>query len=83
MRPEWHTAFAEQYIKDGGHAVISECRTCGHLRWMSTDMGKPKGLSFVPAERPCERCEEVMKRAPELVLWVVGVVGKQIRDAQG
>lgn len=81
MRPEWYAVFAEQYIKDGGHAVFSECRTCGHLKWMSTDLGKPKGFSFVPSSVACDKCEEVIQRSPEIALWVVSVVAKQIRDA--
>ena len=79
MHPDWRDEFAEQYTTEGGHATISECSTCGHLEWVSTALSAPKGHSFTPmAMTSCRKCDDVRKRDPELVLWVLRVIDQRL-----
>ena len=60
-----------------GHQVFELCPLCGKSQWICSDSNRPEGVSAHVADVPCQRCNEVRSRAPEVVDWVLSVLGFQ------
>jgi len=78
---------AEKFAHDnrlgvvGGRVTISLCTRCGHMENGAWSSGFPDSVVVqqMPTAYPCERCEYMRARHPEIVAWVLGVVSfKQI-----
>lgn len=85
------------YAADGhGDVKVRECPVCGYLEWASSSRSDTVTVSVIGeigdqddwisrgSAARCPKCEEVLRRNPELAAWVVGVVRHycaRVRDA--
>ena len=80
-KAERHAKAAEHFGKDGGHVTLTECDVCGYIDWRSTATKEPKGFTVIPLSGQCPRCDEILRRAPEIANWVFAVIAKSQEDA--
>ena len=63
----------EQY----GHGTleVDRCPLCGSMRLSSYQRHDTDAVTIRDMRSPeeCARCEEIMRRAPEIFRWIVGV----------
>lgn len=60
-----------------GHQAFELCPLCGQAEWICSDGNKPEDVSACVGSAPCRRCNEVRMRAPEVVDWMLSVLGFQ------
>ncbi len=68
----------EDDVEAGRRITFDVCRFCGYAKWRSASApGEGFGVEVSVDPHECERCAEVMRRAPEVFRWVVGVWAHQ------
>lgn len=71
--------------QDAGHPGLHTfvaCPLCGNLTWQSTESSKPDDVAVhEDAKVQCGRCQAAFMRGPEIVQWVMAVLGYQKRKA--
>lgn len=72
----------ERAAKEGGHTTLGECQICGWRRFVSRQPTDPPGLTILPLMAPCEPCNAVRQRNPEVYQWVLNVLLKDHLDRE-
>lgn len=64
-----------------GHRHFTCCPVCGYLEWRMTQKDMPDDVTVQEDTmgRGCQKCEEVLRRSPELFRWVLAVIGYKVR----
>lgn len=67
-----------------GKVTIRLCPMCAITSWVSSYTDEPDETVIETDSSPCQRCQEVHQRSPEIVDWVLAVLNwreRQIRAA--
>ena len=75
-------AILKRHAGDPGLHSYALCPACGTMIFRSTDKDKPEDIEVheeATAQAQCSRCQEAFRRAPEVVKWVMAVLGYQKR----
>lgn len=63
-----------------GEVWFRICPICGYAVWLSTTASKARKVAATFMDYNCDNCENVARRNPELVRWVLNVLAFQKED---
>jgi hypothetical protein len=83
LTPEEKAGVLKQQVGHPGLHTFAACPACGNLTFRSTETAKPEDVVVhEDGSVQCARCQEAFMRGPEIVKWVMAVIGYQKRKAE-
>ena len=83
LTPEEKAQVLKTQAGHPGLHSYAACPACGNLTWQSTESSKPEDVEIHEDPKvQCARCQQAFQRGPEIVQWVMAVLGYQKRKAE-